>query len=81
MAYWLFKSEPGNWSWDKQCARGKKGECWLMTRPNKCEHGTCCPRRQSEETQPSRNKGVNIKIDNHTKCVQVYTFINAHQNT
>ncbi|HAK98082.1 MAG: ubiquinol-cytochrome C reductase [Rhizobiales bacterium TMED249] len=28
MAYWLFKSEPGNWSWDNQCARGKKGEHW-----------------------------------------------------
>jgi predicted RNA-binding protein with PUA-like domain len=28
MAYWLFKSEPGNWSWDDQCARGKKGEHW-----------------------------------------------------
>ncbi len=28
MAYWLFKSEPGNWSWDDQVARGAKGEQW-----------------------------------------------------
>ena len=23
MAYWLFKSEPGVWSWDMQKAKGK----------------------------------------------------------
>ena len=28
MAYWLFKSEPGTWSWDDQVARGAKGEPW-----------------------------------------------------
>lgn len=28
MAYWLFKSEPNTWGWDKQCARGKAGEHW-----------------------------------------------------
>ena len=28
MAYWLFKSEPGAWSWDQQKTRGKKGEPW-----------------------------------------------------
>lgn len=28
MAYWLFKSEPGTWSWDDQVKRGKKGEHW-----------------------------------------------------
>ncbi|MBU6472633.1 MAG: EVE domain-containing protein [Alphaproteobacteria bacterium] len=28
MGYWLFKSEPGAWSWDQQKARGKKGEPW-----------------------------------------------------
>lgn len=28
MAYWLFKSEPGNWSWDDQVARGARGEQW-----------------------------------------------------
>ncbi len=28
MAYWLFKSEPGTWSWDQQVKRGKKGEHW-----------------------------------------------------
>ena len=28
MAYWLFKSEPGTWSWDNQVARGAKGEQW-----------------------------------------------------
>ncbi len=28
MAYWLFKSEPGAWSWDDQVKRGKKGEHW-----------------------------------------------------
>lgn len=28
MAYWLFKSEPGTWSWDDQVAAGKKGTEW-----------------------------------------------------
>ena len=28
MAYWLFKSEPGTWSWEDQVKRGKKGEHW-----------------------------------------------------
>ena len=28
MRYWLFKSEPDTWGWDKQVARGDKGEEW-----------------------------------------------------
>lgn len=28
MAYWLFKSEPGNWSWDDQVKAGQKGTEW-----------------------------------------------------
>ena len=28
MAYWLFKSEPSNWSWDDQVAKGDAGEEW-----------------------------------------------------
>lgn len=28
MAYWLFKSEPGTWSWDDQVAKGNVGEGW-----------------------------------------------------
>ena len=28
MAYWLFKSEPGEWSWDDQVAKGDVGEEW-----------------------------------------------------
>jgi predicted RNA-binding protein with PUA-like domain len=28
MRYWLFKSEPGTWSWDDQVAKGKAGEEW-----------------------------------------------------
>ena len=28
MAFWLFKSEPGAWSWDDQVAAGKKGAEW-----------------------------------------------------
>lgn len=28
MAYWLFKSEPGTWSWDDQVKAGKKGTEW-----------------------------------------------------
>ncbi len=28
MAYWLFKSEPGAWSWDQQVAKGAAGEEW-----------------------------------------------------
>ncbi len=32
MAYWLFKSEPGTWSWAQQKARGKDGEEWTGVR-------------------------------------------------
>jgi len=28
MAYWLFKSEPGSWSWDDQVKKGKSGQEW-----------------------------------------------------
>ncbi|MEQ9491435.1 MAG: EVE domain-containing protein [Alphaproteobacteria bacterium] len=28
MKYWLFKSEPGAWSWDDQVKAGAKGDCW-----------------------------------------------------
>ncbi|MEK9594444.1 MAG: EVE domain-containing protein [Rhodospirillaceae bacterium] len=28
MAYWLFKSEPGTWSWDDQVAAGEGGAEW-----------------------------------------------------
>jgi predicted RNA-binding protein with PUA-like domain len=28
MRYWLFKSEPSTWSWDKQVAKGDTGEEW-----------------------------------------------------
>lgn len=28
MAYWLFKSEPSDWSWDDQAAKGDAGEEW-----------------------------------------------------
>ncbi len=28
MRYWLFKSEPSDWSWDDQVAKGDAGEEW-----------------------------------------------------
>lgn len=28
MEYWLFKSEPGEWSWNQQVAKGDRGEEW-----------------------------------------------------
>ena len=28
MQYWLFKSEPSNWSWADQVAKGDAGEEW-----------------------------------------------------
>ena len=32
MAYWLFKSEPGVWSWEMQKVKGKTGEEWTGVR-------------------------------------------------
>lgn len=32
MAFWLFKSEPGEWSWDMQVAKGAAGEEWTGVR-------------------------------------------------
>ena len=28
MKYWLFKSEPSNWSWQDQIKKGERGEGW-----------------------------------------------------
>ena len=28
MAYWLFKSEPGTWSWEMQVKKGRSGQEW-----------------------------------------------------
>ncbi len=28
MAYWLFKTEPGHWSWDDQVKKGDGGGEW-----------------------------------------------------
>jgi predicted RNA-binding protein with PUA-like domain len=32
LAYWLFKSEPGSWSWDDQVKAGKAGTEWTGVR-------------------------------------------------
>jgi predicted RNA-binding protein with PUA-like domain len=32
MAYWLFKTEPGSWSWDDQIKAGEKGTFWSGVR-------------------------------------------------
>jgi predicted RNA-binding protein with PUA-like domain len=32
MAHWLFKSEPGSWSWDQQVKAGKTGTEWTGVR-------------------------------------------------
>lgn len=32
MNFWLFKSEPSEWSWDDQVARGAAGEPWTGVR-------------------------------------------------
>ena len=32
MRYWLFKSEPSEWSWDDQVAKGDAGEDWTGAR-------------------------------------------------
>ena len=32
MRYWLFKSEPSEWSWDDQVAKGDDGEDWTGVR-------------------------------------------------
>ncbi|PDT30465.1 ubiquinol-cytochrome C reductase [Rhizobium sp. L9] len=32
MAHWLYKSEPGSWSWEQQKAAGEKGTEWTGVR-------------------------------------------------
>jgi predicted RNA-binding protein with PUA-like domain len=32
MAHWLFKSEPGSWSWDQQVKAGRTGTEWTGVR-------------------------------------------------
>ena len=32
MAHWLFKTEPGTWSWDDQIKAGEKGTFWSGVR-------------------------------------------------
>lgn len=31
-AHWLFKTEPGSWSWEQQKAKGARGEPWSGVR-------------------------------------------------
>src|SRR6201999_3719586 len=38
MAYWLVKSEPSTWSWDKQGAKGEKDEAWTGVRKFTARH-------------------------------------------
>ncbi len=38
MKYWLFKSEPSDWSWDDQVARGAAGEEWSGVRNNQARN-------------------------------------------
>jgi predicted RNA-binding protein with PUA-like domain len=32
MAYWLVKSEPDDWSWSRQAAKGREGAEWTGIR-------------------------------------------------
>jgi predicted RNA-binding protein with PUA-like domain len=38
MAYWLFKTEPGTWSWDDQVKAGEKGEQWDGVRSHQAKN-------------------------------------------
>lgn len=45
MAYWLFKTEPGTWSWDDQKKRGAKGEPWSGVRNHQAANNMKAMRR------------------------------------
>ncbi len=36
--YWLLKTEPETFSWQQQCLRGAKGECWSGVRNHQAAH-------------------------------------------
>ena len=41
MNYWLFKTEPGTWSWDDQLKRGDAGEVWDGVRNYQARNNMC----------------------------------------
>lgn len=45
MAYWLFKSEPGAWSWQDQLRRGEAGEPWNGVRNHQAANAMKAMRR------------------------------------
>ena len=48
MAYWLFKSEPGSWSWDDQVRKGEPGSTWAVGTEVHLVH------RLAEEVAPAK---------------------------
>ncbi len=45
MAYWLFKSEPGAWSWDDQVAEGAAGAEWDGVRNHQAKNNMIAMRK------------------------------------
>ena len=40
MAYWLVKSEPSVWSWDRRLTKGARGEAWTGVRNFTARHNS-----------------------------------------
>jgi predicted RNA-binding protein with PUA-like domain len=60
MAYWLFKSEPDNWSWDQQVAAGEKGTEWDHVRSYQARNNMIAMRKGELGFFYTSNEGKSI---------------------
>jgi predicted RNA-binding protein with PUA-like domain len=61
MAYWLLKSEPNDWSWAEQVAKGRQGAEWTGIRNFSAQNHLRAMkkvRRSSTITARARDRGI-----------------------
>jgi predicted RNA-binding protein with PUA-like domain len=60
MAHWLFKSEPGEWSWRDQLKAGRKGTCWNGVRNHSAKLNLMAMRVGEQAFFYHSNEGMEI---------------------
>jgi len=58
--YWLFKSEPGAWSWEQQLAAGAKGTFWSGVRNHLAKQNLKAMRKGDQGFFYHSNEGKDI---------------------
>ncbi|MGE3622772.1 MAG: EVE domain-containing protein [Bdellovibrionales bacterium] len=60
MQYWLFKSEPSTWSWDRQVKAGAKGTAWEGVRNHLAKKNLMAMKKGDRGFFYHSNEGKNI---------------------